>query len=72
MQFTATATGIATLNEAQPVSVAINGGRVVVSNAKDATVSVTTLDGRTVGTTNLPRGLYLVRVGSQTFKVWAK
>lgn len=72
MQFTATATSIASLTLGNAVSVTIEGGNVVVKNGNGAAVSVTGLDGRSYGLTNLPRGIYLVRVGSQTFKAWSK
>jgi hypothetical protein len=72
MQFAATATSIASLSGESAVAVTIENGNVVVKNSRNAVVSVTGLDGRTYGLTNLPRGIYLVRVGSQTFKAWSK
>ena len=72
MQFTATATSIASPLTQPAVSVSIENGAVIVKGAPGAAVSVASLDGRTLGTKNLPRGLYLVRVGSKTFKVWSK
>ena len=72
MQFAATATSISSLSGESAVAVTIENGNVVVKNSRNAAVSVTGLDGRTYGQTNLPRGIYLVRVGSQTFKAWSK
>ena len=72
MQFAATATSISSFSGESAVAVTIENGNVVVKNSRNAAVSVTGLDGRTYGLTNLPRGIYLVRVGSQTFKAWSK
>ncbi len=68
MFFTYTATGIAT-PEKNAVKVRIVGGKLQIDAPAGSRVSVFTPDGRIVGTENLTKGIYVVRVNEQTFKV---
>ena len=72
MQFTPTATSISSLGGDDNVNVFIENGTLHVNGITKATPTVVSLDGRNVGTDNLSRGLYLVRIGSKTYKVWSK
>lgn len=57
---------------ADAVSAAIVGGCLHVTAPEGAAVSIYSLDGRRVGTDNLPAGVYVVNVAGRTLKVLAK
>ncbi len=71
MFFSSQATGIETATT-QPVTVAIINGQLQVTAPNGSNISVYTADGRLVSGNNLTKGLYIVRVNQQTFKVLAK
>ncbi len=71
MFFSAQATGIKSA-QTQPIAVAIVNGQLQVTAPTGSRVSVYTADGRLASGNNLTKGLYIVRVNQQTFKVLAK
>ncbi len=71
MFFSAQATSIESAT-IQPVAVAIINGQLQVTAPAGSSVSVYTADGRLISGNNLNKGIYIVRVNQQTFKVLAK
>lgn len=72
MYFAATASGIADVTT-DAVSASIIDGRLSVTAPAGPAVSLYTADGRQLSTSShLDRGVYVVRVGSQTFKLCAE
>lgn len=72
MYFAATASGIEQTTTAG-VSAAITNGRLNVTAPAGTAVSLYTADGRQLSTTaHLDLGVYVVRVGNQTFKLCAE
>ncbi len=68
MFFSYTATGI-TAPEKNAVKVRVVDGKLQIDAPAGSRVSVFTPDGRLVGTENLTKGIYVVRVNEQTFKI---
>lgn len=72
MYFATTASGIADVTT-NAVSAAIVDGRLSVNAPAGTTVRLYGADGRQLSTSaRLERGVYVVRVGSQTFKLYAE
>jgi len=70
MFFSATATGIATATDGQRISAAIVGGQLQVEAPAGTAVALYNAEGRRVSpTARLEKGLYIVRVGSETLKI---
>ena len=70
MWFAATPTAISSLSDSN-AGIRIVGGQVVATGIAPADIRVFTPDGREVGQSGLPRGLYIVRTPQQTYKVTA-
>lgn len=70
MWFAATPTAISSLSGSN-AGIRIVGGQVVATGIAPADIHVFTPDGREVGQSGLPRGLYIVRTPQQTYKVTA-
>lgn len=73
MYFAETATAInSAIAAADEASVRIVNGQLQVNAPDGSRVKVYGLDGREQGTSHLTRGVYVVRVNNQTFKVIAQ
>ena len=70
MWFAATPTASSSLCRSN-AGIRIVGGQVVATGIAPADIRVFTPDGREVGQSGLPRGLYIVRTPQQTYKVTA-
>lgn len=69
MFFSQTATSIAGITDANATKVDIVNGQLKVTAPAGSRISIHSLDGRQANSNNLPKGVYLVRVNNQTFKV---
>ncbi|MDO4929960.1 MAG: hypothetical protein Q4E59_02380 [Bacteroidales bacterium] len=70
MFFSETVTGISNVSGASATKVRIVNGALKVTAPAGSTISVRTTDGRQVNKDQyLPKGMYIVRVNNQSFKV---